>query len=155
MLAAFQLNRASLVKDILSDESAVPHMEHFQRYKPEFNNGFNTKEALFFDGIYIYLNSSDQANVYHSKSSKNPYHPFVTIPCVYIDEQYYIPLKLYKVNTDGKRYDSNISWDLGKYYDAMMEIMVTGKYSKTEKNGSVSHYGLFEITEFVNEIIKE
>ncbi|MBQ8414507.1 MAG: hypothetical protein IJX58_04590, partial [Clostridia bacterium] len=77
------------------------------------------------------------------------------ISCVHLDGRYYIALELYNVGVDGKRYDYDNSWNLGEYYDSMMEIMITGRYSQIMSSGSMRHYGLFDIDEFVNKIVKK
>ena len=77
------------------------------------------------------------------------------ISCVHLDGRYYIALEIYNVGVDGKRYDYDNSWNLGEYYDSMMEIMITGRYSQTMSSGSMRHYGLFDVDEFVKKIVKE
>ena len=49
-------------------------------------------------------------------------------------------------------------YHLGEYYDDMIKIMITDKYSETfSENGVyyIQHYGLFEINELVDEVIRK
>ena len=120
----------------------------------------NVNEAVVFDKIYVYLNSSDKAKVYDSWSSKTPYHPHITFDCVLIDNQYYIPqLTHYVIN--GIYYDmtDTIIFEYGNYYDTLMEIMILDKYS-VDKNDdetsyyATSYYGLIDVNDFADYFLK-
>ena len=155
LIQAFQLNGASLVKDIRSGEAAVPRMEHFMGYKPKFENGMNVNEAVVFDEIYVYLNSSDKAKVYDSWSSKTPYHPHITFDCVLIDNQYYIPQLTHSV-INGIYYDmtDTIIMEYGNYYDTLMEVMILDKYSVDKNDDETSYYGLIDVNDFADYFLK-
>jgi hypothetical protein len=160
IIQAFQLNNASLVTDICSDEASTPHMEHFMGYKPKFENGINVNEAVVFDKIYVYLNSSDKAKVYDSWSSKTPYHPYITFDCILLDNQYYI-LELTHYVINGIYYDmtDTIIIEYGNYYDTLMEVMILDKYSVDRNDDEMSYYetsyyGLIDVNDFADYFLK-
>ena len=147
-VVAFQINKASFVDDILTKDAIVPNIEHFQEYIPKFNNGLNNNDTIEFDTSFIYLNSSDDRNVYHSISAY--YNVLRTLPCISLNEQYYITIELYTIYADGTRSDGNIISDFGKYYDALVNVMDTTSYSVTDEQGRTNFYGLIEISAFAN-----
>ena len=145
-VVAFQINKASLVTDIITKDAIVPNIEHFQEYTPNFNNGLNTNGDITFDTSFIYLNSSDSKNVYHSTTAC--YNVLKTLPCICLNERYYITKELYTIYADGTRSDSNVISDFGKYYDTLVNIMDTTSYSVTDEKGRTTFYGLIEISAF-------
>lgn len=151
LVVAFQINPSLFVKDIMSEDAAVPAMEHFQPYEPQFNEGLNTKAADTFDETFIYLNSSDKDTVYHSTSIYYDYT--VNIPCICLDGQYYVYKYLYSVLADGSRDNVNVSYDFGEYYDYLVSVMDTEKYTLNE-NGRTTVYGLITIDDFADIINK-
>ena len=147
-IVAFQINQSSFVADILTKDAIIPNIEHFQEYVPNFNNGLSTNGAITFDTSFIYLNSSDSKNVYHSTSAY--YNVLQTIPCISLNDQYYIAIDLYTIYADDTRSDGNIISDFGKYYDTLVNIMDTTGYSVTDEKGRTIFYGLIEINAFAN-----
>lgn len=147
-VVAFQINKASFVTDIVTKDATVPNIEHFQEYAPNFSNGFNANGAVTFDINFIYLNSSDDGNVYHSISAYN--NVLKTFPCKFLNDQYYISMDLYTIYPDGSRSDSNLISDFGEYYDALVNIMDTKKYSVIDEKGRTIFYGLIEVNDFAN-----
>jgi hypothetical protein len=99
MALAFQINPSLFVKDIMTEDAAVPAMEHFQPYEPQFNEGLNTKAADTFDETFIYLNSSEGDTVYHSTTAYD--NDWVSVPCRYLDNEYYFVREAYKKFPDG------------------------------------------------------
>lgn len=151
LVVAFQINPSLFVKDIMSEDAAVPAMEHFQPYEPQFNEGLNTKAADTFDETFIYLDSSDNDTVYHCTSVYYDYT--VNIPCICLDGQYYVYKYLYSVLADGSRDNVNVSYDFGEYYDCLVSVMDTEKYTLNE-NGRTTVYGLITIDDFADIINK-
>ncbi len=158
----FQINKALTITDILSNDTAVPNMEHFQIYKPTFENGANTAEPIVFDKTFIYLdnflNQLDEDVIYHSKSWY--YHSNVTISCVYIDGEYYLPFYLATLE-DGEIFDAQqalstnqFTYTLGEYYDAIIRVMDTEKYSVVVNEKYTYRYGVVSIDDFVNSIFR-
>ena len=143
-VTGFQLNRSLGVTNILSVEADVPNMEHFKMYMPEFKEGLNVNAPFVLnEEFYIFINRMGKDNVYHSASWYN--HDHLTIPCVQIDDQYYIKVSLPR-DKEGKLEEKNISADFGKYYDELMSIVDTEK---------IKNYGVIRFEDFANEIIKK
>lgn len=151
-IVAFQINKPSLCEDISISEKDVPYLEHFQLYKTNFENGFNTNPPIEFEQTFVYLNDSEQTNIYHSKDVV--YNEYVTFPCVKMDGRYYVTQVLYAVSSDGERHDRDVEWEFGDYYDVLWEIMETGKYTTTNEKGVTYYYGLMELDTFMDTVIK-
>ena len=151
-IVAFQINKALLVKDIASEKAIIPRVEHFQMYEPIFENGVNTNTHIVFEKEFIYLNPSNTERVYHSTSAFN--HQVVTIPCILLDNEYHITRVTYSIHANGNKAEGNLKGDFGTYYDALMSIMNTAKYSVTNEQGRTDYYGLIDIDDFVNHIIQ-
>lgn len=151
-IVGFQINKASLVRDIKTKGAKVPSIEHFQEYVPNFNDGINTNDAIEFDTNFIYLNSTVDETVYHSLSAY--YNGLIIIPCVSFNEKCYVVKELYTIYPDGTRYDKNLVQDFGEYYDALVAVMDTESYSKIDDKERTIFYGLIEIKDFANCINK-
>lgn len=145
-VVGFQINKASSVTDIIKKNAQVPGIEHFQEYVPIFNNGLNSNDAISFDAGYIYLNSTNDITVYHSTSSYD--NVLKTLPCVFLNEQYYIAVELYTVYPDDSRSNNDLISDFGAYYDALVDIMDTTSYHLIDKNERTIFYGIIEINDF-------
>lgn len=154
-VVAIQINEASYVADITDPHADVPCVEHFQLYEPllfisAFESEVNTYPPLTYNRAFIYLNAGDKSNVYHFGSPVD--HQFYTIPCFFLDEQYYLQFFLNAVDPDGNRYQDNdalLICDLGKYYADLMSIMDKEKYSVTDEMGNTRFYGLIKINDFI------
>ena len=54
---------------------------------------------------------------------------------------------MYRIEPTGERYDYDLKWEFGEYYDALMEIVIEGRDSY--KSGETMYYnGLFAIEDF-------
>lgn len=151
-VVAFQINRPSITKNILTGDEKSQSMEIVGTYTPEFVEGTNIGEIDSFDKTVIFLTSDKESVIYRIYTAP---HSLYEIDCVRLDNKYYISFEMYSVSDSGMRYDYDQSWNFGEYYDSMMDIMITEKYSKELDSGSVIHYGLVDIDEFVNEIIEK
>lgn len=151
-IVAFQINKALLVWDIASQKAILPRVEHFQMYDPIFENGINTNTHIVFEKEFIYLNPSNAERIYHSTSAFT--HQVVTIPCILLDNEYYITRVTLSIHSNGNTSEGNLKGDFGTYYDALMSIMNTTKYSVTNEQGRTDYYGLIDIDDFVNHILK-
>ncbi len=152
MIAAFQINKALFVRDISQENASIPEMEHFQMYECEFIDGINTNEPVVFDETFIYLNESSKSVVYHNMAIY--YHNWVAFPCVNLASQYYLPIQLNVTYPSGHISQINLTYEFGNYHDALIDILVTGKYSVTYETGAVGSYGLLEVNEFANTVLK-
>lgn len=156
LVVAFQLNRSSFVTDILSRDSKVSNMEHFQIYNPLFDNGLNTSAPITFDETFVYFDydySTDKSIVYYSTSVK--YNDWNTLPCVRLDNRFYITRFLYKTYPDRDRVDGeDRQTDFGEYYDDLIDKMQTDRYSVSYEDGSTTYYGTILIEDLVNVVLK-
>ena len=146
MIVAFQINKSMFVTDLLSDDINVPNIEHFQIYKPNFENGFNVNPAITFEESFILLNDADKDNLYHSTSKYN--HYWVTLPTLYLDEKFYITVLLDDMT------ETHLKYEFGEYYDALIGIMESERYTVTTEKGKTNCYGLISVESFANGIIK-
>lgn len=151
LCAAFQINRTELCIDLLPSNRKVPKVENFQLYTPVFEDGVNIASVIEYKDTFIYLNSSDSSSVYFC--SKHILHDFNSMPLIELDGKSYITESLY-VDTPGEDYEDDIRWRFGEYYDLLMEMMITDKYSVVHKSGKTIYYGLFEIEKFIDMIFK-
>lgn len=152
MVVAFQINKALFVKDIKSDETNIPDIEHFQLYTPKFVDGVNTSQPVVFNETCIYLTDPGETCIYRSFSVYN--HKTITIPCVLLESSYYIPVQLSILYSGGQETQNDINKMFGDYYDAVAEIMIMDKYSITYETGAIATYGLLEVNEFANAVLK-
>ena len=151
LCVAFQINKTDLCVDLLPSERNVSKVQHFQMYFPVFENGINTTPRSEYKDTFIYLNSSDSNVVYIC--SNHILHDFVSIPYIELDGKYYITRCLY-TGDPSPASKNNLKWEFGEYYDILMEIMITDKYTEVNKSGNTMYYGLFEINEFVEKVLK-
>ena len=121
-------------------------------YDPFFENGVNTNTQVVFEKEFIYINSSNADRIYHSVTAHN--HQVVTIPCILLDNKYYITRVTHTIYASGNNAEGNLKGDFGTYYDALISIMDTTRYNVTNEQGRTDYYGLIEINDFVIHIIK-
>lgn len=156
-VVVFQINRELTVTNILSGEPAND-MEYFQIYKPTFENGVNIAVPVVFDQTFIYLNNFynrfDEDTIYHSAAWY--YHPNITISCICLDDEYYLPFYLATVE-DNEIFDvqqalsgEQLIYKLGEYYDTLIGVMDTEKYSVRANEEYTYRYGVVSIDCFVN-----
>ena len=150
-IVAFQINKALLVRDIVSPQTILPRVEHFQMYEPIFENGVNTNTHVVFEEEFIYSNKSSAERIYHSTSLY--YHQLVTINCINYDNEYYILQYVHSIHINGEKDERNLKGEFSNYYDTLISIMDTSKCSVTRENGRVDCYGLIDIDDFVNRVI--
>lgn len=152
-IVSFQLNRASSVENVISATEKAPALEHFQIYEPEFKDGLNIKSPLSFNTQLINIAETGTDIVYISTLSSD--FDYVTIPCAKLGKKIYITQMLYVEKSDGTRSENDVSYDLGEYYDALSEIMLTERYVIPTGDGQSVVYGLFEIDDFVKAITEK
>ena len=149
MALAFQINPSLFVKDIMTEDATVPTMEHFQPYEPQFNEGVNTKAADTFDETFIYLNSSEENAVYYSTTAYD--HEWVTVPCRYLDGEYYYVRKSQKRFTDGFILDYDDK-ELGDYYTGMQLVTDSYHYETIEHDDGTSYIDMVKVDWFADVI---
>ena len=144
-VAAFRLNPASSVTDIRPGKKTVPAFEHFEKVAPVFEGGYNVGKSESFDRVFVYLNSTGKNRIYYT--TRNVSNKHFTFRCIRLDGQIFIPVTMYRIEPTGERYDYDLKWEFGEYYDALMEIVIEGRDSY--KSGETMYYnGLFTIEDF-------
>ena len=158
---AFQINRALSITEIVPDERVVPDIQHFQIYKPSFENGVNVSSPVVFDEALIYWDySSWHLNESRTLYCRKPgqYDAMTTTPCVNLDGNYYLSFYSYTIYSNGEQSEpNNFSSAFDQYYDVLTSMVEEDKYSTTGEDGSTSFYGTIRIDDFIdfiNGIIK-
>ena len=125
---------------------------------PTFENGVNVGAPLTFDETFIYLNQSEESVIYYRITLY--YHRNVTIPCVCLEGEYYLPFYLATLE-DGEIFDAqqalsqnHVKYEFDDYYDALVNIMDTEKYRVELPSGSFLYFGIVSLDDFINKIIK-
>ena len=154
LVCAFQINQTLYCKDIGHEGGLSKDLSYFHRYTPVFENGFNVAPCIEFDQTFIYLNDSNLETAYHSTELFN--HGHKSFECVELDGQLYVPLYLYTEKADGtKSNTADLAQELDSYYDRVMSVMVTGRYSVyNDKNGSIKYYGLIPLEDIQDMILE-
>ena len=158
LMQAFQINKSLIVKNILSGDEDTK-MDYFTTLSVEFVDGANINPANVVSETFIYLCKSINGTIYYSNSIKGS--SVNRIHCMKLDNQYYFTMMIGSTDpqvgyTDYLETEIFV-YDLGEYYDDMMKIMIVDKYSKTFSENGVNytqHYGLFEIGEFADTILR-
>ena len=148
MALAFQVNPSLFVKDIMTENATVPTMEHFQPYEPQFNEGVNTNAADTVDETFIYLNSSEENAVYYSTTAYD--HEWVTVPCRYLDNEYYFVREAHKKFPDGFILDLDDK-DLGSYEYSISTITNLHE-GITNADETITYLGLVTVDWFADVI---
>lgn len=151
-IVAFQINKALTVTDLLNADADVSNMEHFQIYKPTFENGINVGAHIAFSETFIYLDEPNKDTRYYSIFSSG--HDNNTIPCDYIEGKYYLSFHLHTVYANGKCEDGiNVAVSFGEYYTVITSVMKEIEYDLTGSSKGTSVYGLISFEDFINEIV--
>ena len=100
-------------------------------YTPKFENGVNVADKLYCDVSYINFSSKDFRinSEYILDTTEGRYYKLDDLICKKIKGRYYI-LQETKVGYK----ERNLESTFGSYYDELMEIMITDKYTE-EKDG--------------------
>ena len=154
LVIAFQINDATSVFDIESAKTNVPEVSHYRHfYSLEFIDGYCTNEALNYKPSFVYTNfhSADTEAIFLSQHWY--YYNYYIFNTTKINGEYYIYTEQYCIK-DNERTDYNLTYDFGKYYDALMSIIQSEKFQKTDQHGRTHVYGAFDIYEFVETFSK-
>ena len=152
-IVAFQINKALTVTDLLDADTDAPNMEHFQIYKPTFENGINIGAPIAFSETFIYLDEPSKDTIYYSISSSD--HKNKTISCMCYEGKYYLSFHLHTIYDNGNREEGiNVAVSFGEYYTAIVSVMKEVEYDLTGSSKGTSVYGLISFEDFVNEIVK-
>ena len=166
-VVVFQVNKALTVTNLLDTDTTL-NMEHFQMYQPTFENGANISGSIVFDETFIYLDKFSALGITESSFSEGMmyhsvewyYHESYSMPCICLDGEWYIPIWIDTLKT-GETFNAQqalsreqITNELGEYYDAIIGVMDTEKYSVEVNEKYTYRYGVVSIDDFVGYIIK-
>ena len=161
-VVCFQINRTISCINLLSEDGTGTDMEHFQIFWPEFSEGINIAAPFTCDETYLYF-YSNYATEYHLRyepvviyhSSDLYYHKAVILSLKEVDGVDCLRVFLKMKRPDGSLSENAYLQEyFGKYYDnAMSFMMMNGKHSVTEQDGTVYEYGLLKIDD-VTELMK-
>ena len=76
------------------------------------------------------------------------------MPCMEFDGQYYVSYYMHTKYADGTIGESDLEWHFGEYYEYVMSIMLTDKYTEQNQNGDTHYYGLISVEEIAKIILK-
>lgn len=146
-VAAFIVNPAKLCKNLKSGETDYK-MEHFCFFRPKFKDGFALERENSFKYLAIQLTESSEKQLYCSISSA--FNNLYSIGCIELDGEYYVKQQISTRLADGTLYEHNLELAFGEYYDDLMGVMITGKYSVTTEPGDTHEYGLISVSDLAN-----
>lgn len=156
LVVAFQINKASLRRDIKNLDATTPTVEHFQRYIPCFENSAgiisNIAAPSECPASFIYLTVQKSSVLYVSKD--DTLFENMSFPLIEQNNEIYLTLFLFTELPDGKRNEAPLQLMLGNYYDALSAIMITGQHSISRSDGKIDQYGLFKLNDFLS-IVKQ
>ena len=154
-MCAFQINDPGSVKDVLTEGGVVPEIAHFMLYQPSFTDGVNTNPDLKFDKIYIYINDSDEGEVYHSTMVEST-ELNSTLPCLKLDGLYYLYFESSSLR-DGVFNKNDMNQVLDWYYYFMLDdnVLDLDGYSVTFDNGDYINYATITVEDFIYELTLE
>ncbi len=146
---SFQINSASYCQSIVPNRENPELAEHFQIYIPEFVDGINVASYIEFKDVFIQLWPPEYTGIYCSKDAL--LHDLYSIECVLVDGQYYINIgSVFSVSPNGEYREMDISRNLGKYYDDLVDVMINDKYTSTNTHGRIIGYGLCAFEDIIN-----
>ncbi len=142
-VCAFQVNKTLFCEDIGTGGGAAEGIEHFKRYTTKFENGFNVDVGSRFEQSFLYINNfyaiESYKTIYHSVESQE--HPWCVYRCVERNGQFYVPIYLYTMQSDGTRVESSrLQKELGAFYDEVMRVLIMDEYHERD-----DYYGLITV----------
>ncbi len=140
-----QINRSKRCRD-LQDESKTVQLENYLVLDlPKFENGQCVCEPAEVDDALIFLSLYEARQYSDIGYQSNKQYD---IPCIELEGQMYIPIQQYVLYADGTRTDTKLKNQLGKYYDAIMAVLIDDQYSVTNARGNEQHYGVLKLEDF-------
>ena len=153
IVVAFQINRAQYVEDIFQRDKAIPAMEYFMLYEPEFVDGLNINVRAEFCDVIIYLNSTDKSTIYYTTDKYNYYDN--KLLCIPYQNRYCLIVPMGNKFYDGRSdYKADHESEYGEYRDTILEILIDEEGVAQKGNSSIRFYGLIPIEDFVNNVLK-
>ena len=147
ILTAFVILEMESVSNILSEDAEVPEFVIFDTVSCHAFTDEKIQAPNISSAPFIYLYDEKQADTVYYDASEYSNH-IITLPCVKIDEKYYVMFRKLSIN------GQDIANDFGKYYTKMSEVMSTEIYTYTNEYGNILECYLIELEDFVK-ILKE
>ena len=156
LLTAFQINTQVSCKNLKTGEINIVS-NHFMLYTPRFEGGSNITQPASIDKILFYLTSQDNSPIYFTSISEG--YKGCNLRCIEIDGEIYLseysPIKIEENHEIV--YEKDLNSSFGKYYDQLINVMISDKYSETDTdaNGNVRtyYYGIYNVEDLID-IIK-
>jgi hypothetical protein len=149
---AFQINKPKLISDIKSETTTVPNFQHFDIFKVNFKDGFNTNDSEPFEKSFIYFNRSEKNIIFYTMSMYDV--SWRIISCMEIDNEFYLPIKTHVTESGGDIYEDDCQEYLGEYFDILHPIINTDKYVVERPSGNHLYYGVIGIKDLIGAITK-
>ena len=147
LVVAFQINKTKTSQDICSPGKRCPVNEYYQIYTPIFENGNNIADPIHCEEAFLYVDKWERKE--RSWSERSAY---ATLPCVKVENEFYYAEELSIDYSDGGSYERGLQISFGKYYDALCQVMITGKYTTYDTSGNRIYYGLFRLEDIASVI---
>ena len=150
LLDAFQINRQTSCKNLKTDECDST-VEHYMIYEPVFEGGVNIAPVASLNKNLFYLTQSNGDPIYFTSTTYG--YQYTNLHCVEIEgEVYFRETESVSFETSTGNYgERDLSIYYGEYYDELIRLMITDKYSETveNKDGSTTtyNYGLFKVSD--------
>ena len=150
LLDAFQINRQTSCKNLKTDECDST-VEHYMIYEPVFENGVNIAPIASLNKHLFYLTDTDDNPIYFT-STTNSYQD-TNLHCIEIDGEMYFRENesIFFETGTGDCSERDLTVHYGEYYDELIGLMITDKYSETveNKDGTTTtyNYALFKVSD--------
>ncbi len=142
MVVAFQINETKDCQHLMPVNDDVPVVAFYQMYTAEFADGYNVAAPYMCDEPRLVGDREGSNPLYFSDKGNWPY--------VVLGGTFYLTERIYTDYPNGTRYTYSLEQSFGKYRDALMQVMITGKYSEIDEDGNTIHYGLFKLEDVVD-----
>ena len=122
-------------------------------YEPVFEGGVNIAPVASLNKHLFYLTQSNDDPIYFTSTTYG--YQYTNLHCVEIEgELYFREIESVSFETSAGNYsERDLSIHYGEYYDELIRLMITDKYSETveNKDGSTTtyNYGLFKVSDIV------
>ena len=151
LIAAFQVNKTEKCENIFDATLDVPYVEQYSWFRPTFENGKNVTDGYVSDNIEVLLYGRP-----FSTANELYYDAMLgcSIPCVEFEGKVYVSIY---IGAEEDAYEAKIEEvlreELGGYYDALKDIVITDKYTEVSYWGYTVKYALIDIEDFVDYLL--
>ena len=151
LIAAFQVNKTEKCENIFDATFDVPYVEQYNWFRPTFENGKNVTDGYVSDDIEVLLYGrpfSTADEFYYDAM------PGCSIPCVEFEGKVYVSIYIgAEEDADEAKIEEVLREELGGYYDALKDIVITDKYTEVSYRGYTIKYALIDMEVFVDYLL--